>query len=131
LVTLVLYINFENWDLRKAVVSGRSKKFVRYIDKLLDESFQLVREVGEKYKNVSQGILIINLNDFNLVQHGCVQCEQIIKYLVHEIKHLARIITTSHEFYSTLNRYIDYSEDYCRVRKPLSRIGGQDYRHKQ
>jgi len=70
----VLYVNARNWDLRKAALSGNQKRFGRYIDKGLEEACGLVRELGNKYKNVSQGILILNVDGFNLIQHGCLQC---------------------------------------------------------
>jgi hypothetical protein len=70
----LLYVNGGNWDLRNIAVTGKRERFNRYIDKTLDDACGLVRELGEKYKNVSQGMMILNIDGFNLVQHGCIQC---------------------------------------------------------
>lgn len=59
----------------KAVLSGNRDRFGRFVDKTLEEACSLVREIGNQHKNVSQGILILNVDGFNLIQHGCLQCE--------------------------------------------------------
>jgi len=70
----LLYVNGGVWDLRQVVISGNRDRFNRYIDRALEDACTLVRKLGEEYKNVSQGILIVNMDGFNLVQHGCLQC---------------------------------------------------------
>lgn len=77
---VVLYVSVRNWDLRKAALTGRRDRFNRFVDKTLEEACGLVQELGEKYKNVSQGIFILNIDGFNLVQHGCLQCINLVLF---------------------------------------------------
>jgi len=77
-----LYLNGGSWDFRNIALSGKREHFNRYIDKILDEACGLVRELGEKYKNVSQGVLLLNMDGFNLIQHGCLQCVPLLLRIV-------------------------------------------------
>jgi len=61
-------------DLRREVVGGQMNQMMRFVSKIFEEGCGLVRELGEKQGNVSQGILLLNAQGFSLVQHGCLQC---------------------------------------------------------
>lgn len=82
IVFTVLYLTAAGLDIRRIVISGKSARLLRYADKTYDEACGLVRELGEKYQNVSQGNIILNLEGFNLVQTGCLRCN-ILKMLKH------------------------------------------------
>jgi hypothetical protein len=71
---IVLYIHVGSWDLRRQVITGKQDRFLRYVSKGMDEVYGIVRELGEKYRNVSQGVLLLNVDGFSLVKHGCLQC---------------------------------------------------------
>lgn len=77
-VFIVLYLNVGGYDVRKAIISGKGDRLLRYVDRAYEKACGLVRELGNKYQNVSQGNLILNLDGFNLVQTGCLRCEILI-----------------------------------------------------
>ncbi|XP_021952264.1 SEC14-like protein 4 [Folsomia candida] len=74
----VLYLHPAAWDLRKIAISNDAKQFQRYIDKAIDESWLKVYEYQSKYENVTQGVLLVNMKGYNVVQHACLQCIPII-----------------------------------------------------
>jgi len=79
----VLYAPLGSMDLRKAFISGNGRRFERFFWKTLDEASIVVRDLGKKYHNVSQGILMVNMAGFNLAQHVCLQCKQLnIEYML-------------------------------------------------
>jgi len=71
-----LYIHVANWDIRRAIVTGQEEQLLRYVDRAFEKTTKFIRELGEKYKNVTQADLIVNVAGYNLVQHGCSRCER-------------------------------------------------------
>ncbi|XP_021943090.1 SEC14-like protein 2 [Folsomia candida] len=69
-----IYFEAGTIDLRRALVQGKGEKLMRYVDKGLQEACTLVRNLGQEYKNITRGHLIINLDGFNIMQHGCLRC---------------------------------------------------------
>ncbi|CAL8109311.1 unnamed protein product [Orchesella dallaii] len=63
-----------SWDLRKAHLSGESTRLHRFLDKTMDEAAMKVREAQSQGKNVTRFHFLLNLDGFNLVQHGCPRC---------------------------------------------------------
>ncbi|OXA44907.1 SEC14 cytosolic factor [Folsomia candida] len=72
-------IEMRHIDIRKLVLTGKGERYLRYLDKGVDDACQLVHEVSQRYGNVSRGNLLINLDGLNVAQHGCVRC---IPYLI-------------------------------------------------
>jgi hypothetical protein len=70
----VLYFEAAGLSVRKAVIQGKGERLLRYVDKAIDEACNLVRNLGEKHKNVTRGHLLVNLVGFNVIEHTCIQC---------------------------------------------------------
>ncbi|CAL8099405.1 unnamed protein product [Orchesella dallaii] len=66
--------NIGDWDLRRASVTGRIQRVLRYLDKAMDEATIRIREMQKEGKNVTQFVFIVNLDNFNLAQHTCGPC---------------------------------------------------------
>lgn len=84
----VLMQDLGRWDFRKQVISGKSERFVlcglRTVEvmqkKILLQNEEIARS-GQLRGNVTSYIMLVNLQGFNLRQHGCFQCELYILYL--------------------------------------------------
>ncbi|CAL8068098.1 unnamed protein product [Orchesella dallaii] len=61
-------------DIRQAHLTGRAPMFLRFVDKIMDEAEMKVRNAQLEGKNVTRFQFVINLDGFNLVQHGCPNC---------------------------------------------------------
>lgn len=73
--------DMSTWDIRQAIVSGKGDELFRYMIKTIEDGYSRVRTAQAMGLNVTQSVTILNMNNFNLVQHGCVQCEHYIKNL--------------------------------------------------
>jgi hypothetical protein len=73
---LVLYANLGSWDLRRAVLSGKLERILRYVSMIYERTTNRIREMAARNQTVSQGIVILDIADFNLRQHGCFQCKE-------------------------------------------------------
>jgi hypothetical protein len=62
------------WDFRQAILSGRRNKMLRYIYKIVDDVDMRVQKQQAQGKLVTRGNIIIDVEGYNLMQHGCVQC---------------------------------------------------------
>lgn len=71
-----------DWDFRKAVTSGRQVRLFKYMIKLLDEATNAVLRLQSEGKNVTQWKVLMNMDGFNLVQHGCGTCLPGFTYFV-------------------------------------------------
>lgn len=74
-VFLVFYVDVQGMDIRNIMLRGKGDRFLRYIDRSLEEACTLVRTLGEKYKNITRAHLLVNLKGYNLITQGCLQCE--------------------------------------------------------
>lgn len=90
---------------------------MRYAEKVLQDACFLVRDLGQKYKNITRGHLIINLKGYSVLQHGCIRCERGTKFH----KYFAKV-KTSNSFRSPVS-----TQDCDRLRRKLSRVCGSDY----
>lgn len=63
-----------DWDVRRIVISGESKKFMRYIDRIFEEADLMVRKMTNEGQNVTQITMLFDLSNFNLIQQGCGRC---------------------------------------------------------
>ncbi|OXA64787.1 SEC14-like protein 2 [Folsomia candida] len=66
--------DMSTWDIRQAIVSGKGDELFRYMIKTIEDGYSRVRTAQAMGLNVTQSVTILNMNNFNLVQHGCVQC---------------------------------------------------------
>jgi len=75
LMTTVVYFDLGGMDLRQVVIKGETNKFNRYIDSAMEKAYRTIRHLQDTYQNVTQCILMINVDEYNLVEHGCAQCK--------------------------------------------------------
>lgn len=62
-----MFIDVGEWDLRKATLTGESKRLGRYIDHIYEEINIKVRSMRlEEGKNVTQYYLIFDMDGFSL-----------------------------------------------------------------
>lgn len=75
--------------LRQAIVSGKGDQLLRYAYRLIETGVQKVYEAQGRGENVTQGITLINLKGFSLIQHACARCKDLIPlFLIHlQIQH--------------------------------------------
>jgi hypothetical protein len=66
--------SLSEWDFRKASATGNQVRLFRYMVKLLDEATNSVIRLQAQGKNVTQYKVLMNMEGFNLVQHGCSSC---------------------------------------------------------
>lgn len=62
-------------DPRRFIIQGKGERLVRYLDKGFDEVCGLVRELGEKWNNMTRVNVLVNADGFNVVQHACIPCK--------------------------------------------------------
>jgi hypothetical protein len=74
-------MDFGTMDFRKAFISGNGERFARYMRSGMEEASKLVRDLGENYPNVSQGITMVNMGGFSIIQHVCLRCETFCRML--------------------------------------------------
>lgn len=67
--------NFMSICLYKAVATGIMRRLERYIDRNFEIATRKVRELQTSGQNVTQWDYIINMNNYNVLQHGCVPCK--------------------------------------------------------
>jgi len=68
----VLIFNPGRWDIRRFVMSGEGPKLSRFLDQMLEMMSARVTELG--HNNVTQGVVIFDIEGYNFRQHGCLQC---------------------------------------------------------
>lgn len=62
------------WDIRNAVLTGRAARIIRYMNKALESGARVIRQMQYAGKNITRLNLIIDLDGFNIAQHGCLNC---------------------------------------------------------
>jgi len=62
------------WDMRQSHVTGRDKRMFRYMLRVMEKATNLVREAQQDGKNITRFDYVLNLDGFNMVQHGCPRC---------------------------------------------------------
>ncbi|ODM91444.1 SEC14-like protein 5 [Orchesella cincta] len=78
----IVTANFGDWDIRKLAISGKISSLNRHIDRGFEMVTDKVRKLQESGKVVAQWDFIINMENYNLVQQGCLQCLPMYLYLV-------------------------------------------------
>lgn len=66
-----------HYNLRKIALAGRTQILVRYITMTLEllERYMYYRRIVEGNTNVSQGILIFDIQGFNMATTACYECK--------------------------------------------------------
>ncbi|OXA64701.1 protein real-time isoform X2 [Folsomia candida] len=67
-------VEIKDMDPRRFIIQGKGERLVRYLDKGFDEVCGLVRELGEKWNNMTRVNVLVNADGFNVVQHACIPC---------------------------------------------------------
>jgi len=63
----IIYYDVGIWDIRKAVISGKAKKLVRWFHKVIDEARIKIREEQLKGKKVTRFVMLANLDGVSAV----------------------------------------------------------------
>lgn len=71
---IVISADISEWNVREAVVSGRGKMLLRYMIRGVEAAAKRVRDAQKMGQNVTQWQVILNMDNFALTQHGCLQC---------------------------------------------------------
>jgi len=66
--------NFGEWDIRAAGVAGQMPTLIRYLNKGMEDAVTTIRKFQSQGKNVTQFEFLVNMDNYNIVQHGCIQC---------------------------------------------------------
>ena len=72
---LVILADIGDWDVREAVLSGKGDELLRYMVRGIESASQRIRTLQSEGKNVTQWQVILNMDNFNLHQHSCLQCK--------------------------------------------------------
>ncbi|ODM89745.1 SEC14-like protein 2 [Orchesella cincta] len=71
----VVFVAFAGeWNIRNAIMTGRAPRVLRYLDQGMEMVARDIRAMQSQGKNVTQADLILDLGQFSVVTHACVQC---------------------------------------------------------
>ncbi len=79
----VIYFDFGQWDVTKLISEQPSGKerFERFLYVLWEEVAQRVRELQAEGQNVTQSVVIVNVDNFSLEKQGCIQCKFFLEFV--------------------------------------------------
>lgn len=67
--------NGDTWNVRRGMLQGKRGRLMRYTYKIVfDINDKLIR-IGKHHPNVTQFIVLMNLENFNPFEHVCPLCE--------------------------------------------------------
>lgn len=64
----VVSARFGDWDIRRAILSGKSVQMGRYYDKMFEVAESMLRRMTDGGANVTQLTFILDNDNFNIVQ---------------------------------------------------------------
>ncbi|ODN02368.1 SEC14-like protein 2 [Orchesella cincta] len=70
----LVQVNFGEWNLRKAAITGRMNKLIRWTYKFFEDASKRVREQQTEGKNVTQFTAVMGLDGFSPLTHTCALC---------------------------------------------------------
>ncbi|OXA49147.1 Phosphatidylinositol/phosphatidylcholine transfer protein SFH4 [Folsomia candida] len=73
----VISIPIRDWNVRRAVMAGQSRKLMRYLDKQLEEVATLMREARQNGQNMTQFKRIMDMTNFDFRIQACPLCPPI------------------------------------------------------
>ncbi len=65
LLITVLAIHVSDWDIRKIVLQGLTKPFLRYASSAYERASHKIRNMRKEGKNVTQFLVLANFGGFN------------------------------------------------------------------
>lgn len=74
LFTVVL-IDLRNFDARRLIQQGKYDQMVRLYEHMIDRACKLGLDYSEKYKNITRGNVLVNLDGFNPQENSCSACK--------------------------------------------------------
>ncbi|ODM90798.1 SEC14-like protein 4 [Orchesella cincta] len=101
---------FGEWKLRTAVIAGKLPKLKRYGVKAIEDATRKVRELQYQGKNVTQWVMLLNMEGFNLRETACPSClpyylnfvSSYEKYYPYSVGHMV-FVNTPEAFETVLN----------------------------
>jgi len=78
----IVTANFGDWNVRTIALAGKIQTLNRHIDRGFEMATAKVRKLQAEGKVVTQWDFIINMENYNLVQQGCLQCLPMYLHLV-------------------------------------------------
>ncbi|XP_035700466.1 SEC14-like protein 2 isoform X2 [Folsomia candida] len=69
-----MLLETRNHDARRLIIQGKYDKLVRFYEHAFESGCKLVLDFTEKYKNVTRGHLLVNLDGLIIQQNSCVAC---------------------------------------------------------
>ena len=71
----VFTLHLISWDIRRFMLAGKGAYLVRYIDYLFEKTATRIRDLANSTQtDITQWILIIDMNGYNVRQHACLAC---------------------------------------------------------
>jgi len=68
-------VHYGRWKPRRLIVAGKRKQVARYLDYILEKWYEKIREEEIRTDaNVTQGVFILDLNGYSLMEHACLSC---------------------------------------------------------
>lgn len=68
------------WDLRSAVLQGRTPRILRYMDQFQETLLHKILDAQKDGKNVTRAVVLIDVEGMNLMQHLCPSCNDLIRF---------------------------------------------------
>lgn len=76
---VIMESHFGEWPVRSAVVSGKLRRLNRYGVKAIEYATRKVRELQASGKNVTQWVMLLNMDGFNVIQQACPSCKWFLR----------------------------------------------------
>ncbi|XP_035715307.1 protein real-time isoform X1 [Folsomia candida] len=67
-------IDLRNFDARRLIQQGKYDQMVRLYEHMIDRACKLGLDYSEKYKNITRGNVLVNLDGFNPQENSCSAC---------------------------------------------------------
>jgi len=83
----IWYFETATHDVRRAIVTGKTDRYLRYVDRCLERMSTLVRELGVEYGNITRAEMLLNMEGYNVIVHGCSQCMNYYNYFLITFKY--------------------------------------------
>jgi len=71
---LIIISNVIPWNIRSTILQGKRDQLVRWMAKMFEDASKRVRSLQAEGKNTTRFSMINTLDNFNIVESGCLQC---------------------------------------------------------
>lgn len=65
---------FGDWNVRAVAVTGKIKHLTHYCHRATERTTKKIRDLQDQGKNITQFILLLNMDGFNLINQACPTC---------------------------------------------------------